>query len=119
MGLTKATIKNCDTGEVFTCLFNPTEYTISKSNDWAKGKEQGRDASAPCRRRVTDLKLEFQTALPPPMCRGIASRVCYDAVLLPFTVEGITVPSVFPDMRAGRFDLNHRDGLGPMASVGA
>ena len=31
---TKATLKNLDTGEVIRCQFNPTEYTIQKSNTW-------------------------------------------------------------------------------------
>lgn len=34
MGLTKATIKNLDTNEVIQCLFNPTEYSIAKTNNW-------------------------------------------------------------------------------------
>lgn len=34
MGLTKATIENLDTKEVFECSFNPSEYTIAKSNSW-------------------------------------------------------------------------------------
>lgn len=34
MGLTKATIKNEDNGKIIHCLFNPTEYTIAKSNSW-------------------------------------------------------------------------------------
>jgi hypothetical protein len=34
MGLTKARITNKETRETITCLFNPTEYTISKQNAW-------------------------------------------------------------------------------------
>lgn len=34
MALTKATITNLDTNEKIRCLFNPTEYTIAKSNSW-------------------------------------------------------------------------------------
>ena len=34
MSLTKATITNLDTKEKIECLFNPTEYTIAKSNTW-------------------------------------------------------------------------------------
>lgn len=34
MSLTKATLTNLDTGEKIECLFNPTEYTIAKSNSW-------------------------------------------------------------------------------------
>lgn len=34
MGLTKATITNLDTNAVIECLFNPTEYSIAKSNNW-------------------------------------------------------------------------------------
>jgi hypothetical protein len=34
MGLTKATITNLDTNHKITVMFNPTEYTIAKSNTW-------------------------------------------------------------------------------------
>ncbi|HTQ09536.1 MAG TPA: LysM peptidoglycan-binding domain-containing protein [Fimbriimonadaceae bacterium] len=34
MGLTKATLTNLDSNEKIECLFNPTEYTIAKSNTW-------------------------------------------------------------------------------------
>ena len=34
MGLTKATIKNEDNGDLFTVLFNPSEYSLSKTNSW-------------------------------------------------------------------------------------
>jgi nucleoid-associated protein YgaU len=34
MALTKATITNLDTKSKIECLFNPTEYTIAKSNSW-------------------------------------------------------------------------------------
>jgi len=34
MGLTKATLTNLDTNAKIECLFNPTEYTIAKSNTW-------------------------------------------------------------------------------------
>lgn len=34
MGLTKARITNKETKDTITCLFNPTEYTISKQNAW-------------------------------------------------------------------------------------
>ena len=34
MGLTKATIKNLDTQDTIKCLFNPTEYTVAKTNPW-------------------------------------------------------------------------------------
>jgi hypothetical protein len=34
MGLTKATLTNLDTKEKIECLFNPTEYTIAKTNTW-------------------------------------------------------------------------------------
>lgn len=43
MGLTKATIKNEDTKEVIKCLFNPTEYTIAKSNSWTPRKNTGKN----------------------------------------------------------------------------
>lgn len=34
MGLAPARITNKDTKDTITCLFNPTEYTISKTNSW-------------------------------------------------------------------------------------
>ncbi|MFI5385009.1 MAG: LysM peptidoglycan-binding domain-containing protein [Fimbriimonadales bacterium] len=34
MGLTKATLTNLDTNEKIECLFNPTEYSIAKTNTW-------------------------------------------------------------------------------------
>lgn len=34
MPLTKATLTNLDTKEKIECLFNPTEYTVAKSNSW-------------------------------------------------------------------------------------
>lgn len=43
MSLTKATIKNIDTNETLTCLFNPTEYTIAKQNQWEARPVVGRN----------------------------------------------------------------------------
>ncbi len=43
MGLTKATITNLDTNERIECLFNPTEYTIAKQNQWQAKPIQGRN----------------------------------------------------------------------------
>lgn len=34
MGLTKATLTNVDNGDRIECMFNPTEYTLAKSNSW-------------------------------------------------------------------------------------
>lgn len=34
MTLTKATLHNMDSDETIHCLFNPTEYTVAKSNPW-------------------------------------------------------------------------------------
>ena len=34
MGLTKATLTNLDNQDKIECLFNPTEYTLAKSNTW-------------------------------------------------------------------------------------
>lgn len=34
MGLTKASLQNLETKQKFDCLFNPTEYTIAKTNSW-------------------------------------------------------------------------------------
>jgi len=34
MGLSKATIRNEDTGKEFPVLFNPSEYSMTKTNNW-------------------------------------------------------------------------------------
>lgn len=41
MSLTKATITNLDTKKVIKCLFNPTEYTIARTNSWQRSTKQG------------------------------------------------------------------------------
>jgi nucleoid-associated protein YgaU len=46
MSLEKARIMNLDTGEVVTALFNPKEYTFSKSNSWGGGEQGGSQANA-------------------------------------------------------------------------
>jgi nucleoid-associated protein YgaU len=43
MALTKATITNEDTKEVIKCLFNPTEYTITKTNSWQSNRVVGKN----------------------------------------------------------------------------
>jgi hypothetical protein len=43
MGLTKATIRNLDSQEVITALFNPTEYTIAKECNWETKSIVGKD----------------------------------------------------------------------------
>jgi hypothetical protein len=44
MSLTKATIKNLETNETLTCLFNPSEYTIAKQNQWETKNVVGRNS---------------------------------------------------------------------------
>lgn len=46
MGLTKATITNVDTNEVITVLFNPTEYSLEKTNTWKAKPSVGRNVPA-------------------------------------------------------------------------
>ena len=41
--LVKATITNLDTNDSIECLFNPKEYTFSKSNNWAQSKTKGKN----------------------------------------------------------------------------
>src|SRR6185503_5868949 len=41
--LIKAKITNLDTNKVVTCMFNPTEYTFSKTNSWSKTTAKGYD----------------------------------------------------------------------------
>lgn len=43
MSLTKATITNLYTKEKLTCLFNPTEYTVAKTNNWPSKPVVGKD----------------------------------------------------------------------------
>jgi LysM repeat protein len=43
MSLTKATITNLYSNEKLTCLFNPTEYTIAKTNTWQSKPVVGKD----------------------------------------------------------------------------
>ena len=44
MGITKATISNMDDGGTpLQCLFNPTEYSISKANSWQPKPSVGKD----------------------------------------------------------------------------
>lgn len=52
--LVKATLTNLDTNETVECLFNPTEYTFSKTNNWAQSRTRG--ANVP--------KLEFNGGNP-------------------------------------------------------
>jgi len=43
MALVKATLKNQNNGDVITFLFNPTEYTIAKSNNWSSKPNVGKN----------------------------------------------------------------------------
>lgn len=47
MALEKAYITNLETGEQVDCLFNPTEYTFAKSNQWEAPKVLGADVPLP------------------------------------------------------------------------
>jgi hypothetical protein len=41
MTLVKATIRNLDTNQAVSCLFNPTEYAFSKEVGWAEAPDRG------------------------------------------------------------------------------
>jgi hypothetical protein len=41
--LVKATITNLDTNDSIECMFNPKEYTFSKSNNWSQSKTKGQN----------------------------------------------------------------------------
>jgi hypothetical protein len=43
MALSKVTITNVDTKEKIVALFNPKEYSISKSTSWVSNDQHGRD----------------------------------------------------------------------------
>ncbi|HMO95633.1 MAG TPA: hypothetical protein PKD27_05885 [Tepidiformaceae bacterium] len=49
MSLVKATIRNLDTNETVTCMFNPTKYSFAKSVGWAapEGNKGGRGLNIP------------------------------------------------------------------------
>jgi hypothetical protein len=59
--LVKATLTNLETEESVECLFNPTEYTFSKSNNWQASKKKG--ANVPPLEfnggNATDLKVQL------------------------------------------------------------
>ena len=46
MALVKATISNLDTGSAVTCMFNPTDYTFTKTVGWAQTTERGANVPA-------------------------------------------------------------------------
>jgi hypothetical protein len=41
--LVKATITNLDTNDSIECMFNPKEYTFTKSNNWSQSKTKGKN----------------------------------------------------------------------------
>jgi hypothetical protein len=41
MALVKATLRNLDTGNSVSCMFNPTDYTFSKTVNWASSTDRG------------------------------------------------------------------------------
>ena len=41
--LVKATITNLDTNDSIECMFNPKEYTFTKSNNWSQSKTKGQN----------------------------------------------------------------------------
>lgn len=41
MALVKALLRNLDTQKTLTCMFNPTDYTFSKSVTWSEAKDRG------------------------------------------------------------------------------
>jgi len=41
MPLVKATIRNLDTQKRITCMFNPTDYSFSKTVSWAQAQDRG------------------------------------------------------------------------------
>lgn len=65
MALVKATLRNLDTDASVSCLFNPTDYTFSKSVNWAQSSDRG--ANVPTLEftggepAVLGLKLFFDT----------------------------------------------------------
>jgi nucleoid-associated protein YgaU len=46
MAVTKATLK-IEKGDVIKCLFNPKDYTVTKTNDWKAEAKQGATAAKP------------------------------------------------------------------------
>ncbi len=62
MSLAKAYIHNVDTGELLMCMFNPKEYTFSKSTNWT-GDKPGAQSDAPSQNytggQPTTLKMQL------------------------------------------------------------
>lgn len=67
-GFTKAKL-NIDSGATLECYFNPTEYSISKSNDWKYKSVTGTSFSPPefggGQPRQIELSLLFDQTFPP------------------------------------------------------
>ena len=67
-GFTKAKL-NIDGGQTLECYFNPTEYSISKSNDWKYKSVTGTSFSPPefggGQPRQIELSLLFDQTFPP------------------------------------------------------
>lgn len=67
-GFTKAKL-NIDSGATLECYFNPTEYSISKSNDWKYQSVTGTSFSPPefggGQPRQIELSLLFDQTFPP------------------------------------------------------
>jgi nucleoid-associated protein YgaU len=67
-GFTKAKL-NIDGGQTLECYFNPTEYSISKSNDWKYQSVTGTSFSPPefggGQPRQIELSLLFDQTFPP------------------------------------------------------
>jgi hypothetical protein len=66
MALVKALLRNLDTQKTISCMFNPTDYSFSKSVTWAQAAERG--ANVPVleftggEAAVLTLKLFFDTS---------------------------------------------------------
>jgi nucleoid-associated protein YgaU len=97
MGFARATITP-DGSQPLNCYFNPTEYSIAKSNSWEPPKVNGK--SAPKMKftsgtpRKLDLTLLFDQTLPPktpsakpPVPVGEACKTLLDAMEVPKTAK--------------------------------
>jgi len=67
MALSKITIKNIDEGNTIEALFNPKEYTISKTTSWVEHKTKGKDSPfvhfSGGKRRTLTMDLFFDTSI--------------------------------------------------------
>jgi hypothetical protein len=82
-----------DNGTILQCYFNPTEYSLSKSNEWTYKKVTGTNFTAPefsgGQPRQMELSLLFDQSFPPySMTVRAATAALLDAMEVPSGASG-------------------------------